>query len=371
MTTVRDHGPADVQAGSEPGRPPRRLDRLHPIGGVTRSGDARVAVLTVLLLLALGAVIYASLAYGSSHLELSQVWAALRGDGTDAQAAIVLGLRVPRTVVGLVCGVALGVAGALCQAHTRNPLADPGLLGVNAGASLGVVISMAYLGVTAPAGYVWIAVFGAVVAGAVVLGLAARIRVLEPMTTVILAGTVLTALLGSATTAIVLFNPTTMKSFQFWSVGSLAGRDFAVVAGVAPVLALGLIAALANLPALPGLELGEQLAASLGRNTALDRIVGLGAVVLLAGAATAACGALGFLGLLAPHAARRLVGGRPIATVLVSALTGAVVLLVADIAGRLVLTTSEVSVGIMLAIIGAPLFIVLARRLGGTAGSLR
>lgn len=335
------------------------------------SGPARLAIVVIVLVVAVGAAVVASLTYGSSRLDVVQVWATLRGTGTEADHAIVWGLRVPRTLVGIVCGVALGVAGALCQAHTRNPLADPGLLGVNAGASLGVVVAMAYLGVTDPAGYVWIAVLGAVVAGGIVLGLAARIRLLEPMTTVILTGTVLTALLGSASTAVVLFNPQTMRSFQFWSVGSMAGRDLAVVAGVLPVLALGLLAALVNLPALPGLELGEELAASLGRHTGLDRIVGLGAVVLLAGAATAACGTLGFLGLLAPHLARRLVGGRPVATVLVSALTGIVVLLAADVVGRVVLVTSEVSVGIMLAILGAPLFIVLARRLGDPGSSTR
>lgn len=365
MTTVRaaDQAPAAPAPAA-----PRRSRRPAPRPPLRRSGLAGVTALLVIALLAAG---YASLAYGSSGLALPQVWAALHGEGTDAHAAIVLGLRVPRTVLGLVCGAALGVAGALCQAHTRNPLADPGLLGVNAGASLGFVVAMAYLGVTAPAGYVWIAVIGAVAAGGIVLGLAARVRALEPMTTVILAGTVLTALLGSATTAVVLFNPQTMRSFQFWSVGSLVGRDLGVVAGVAPVLVLGALTALVNLPALPGLELGDELAATLGRNVALDRAIGLSAVVLLAGAATAACGAVGFLGLLAPHAARRLVGARPVATVLLSGLTGAVLLLVADVAGRLVLTTSEVSVGIMLAMIGAPLFFVLARRLGGASGSRR
>ena len=156
-----------------------------------------------------------------------------------------------------------------------------------------------------------------------------------------------------------------MKSFQMWSIGSVAGRDFSVLVDVAPVLLLGAAAAVVNLPALAGLELGEQLAASLGRNGARDRAIGLGAVVLLAGGATALCGTLGFVGLLAPHAARRLVGVRPVAVVAVSALMGATLLLVADIAGRVVLTTSEVSVGIMLALIGAPVYVLLARRLGG------
>lgn len=320
-------------------------------------------VRVLLLVASLVLVVAAGLMLGSASLPWGQVWAVLTGGGTSADEAIVLGLRVPRTVLGLMCGASLGVAGALAQAHTRNPLADPGLLGVNAGASLGVVGAVA-AGITAPGEYVWIAVLGALASGAVVLGLTARIVVLEPMTTVVLAGSVLTAFLASATSAVVLLNPMTMRAFQFWSVGTLVGRDLGVAAAVTPVMLLGLLAAAANLPALPGLELGDELAAALGRHPRRDRLVGLAAVVLLAGAATAAAGTLAFLGLLAPHAARRVVGGHPVATVLVSALTGALFLLLADVAGRIVLVSSEVNVGIMLAITGAPIFVVLARGLG-------
>lgn len=331
---------------------------------------ARLGLVVVGLLAALVPAAVSSLVFGSSALSWPQVQAALTGGGTEADVAVVLGLRVPRTVLGLMCGAALGIAGALTQAHTRNPLADPGLIGVNAGASLGVVTALA-VGITAPGDYVWCAVLGAVAAGAVVLGLASRIVVLEPMTTVVLAGAVLSAFLASATTAVVLLNPTTMRSFQFWSVGTLVGRDLTVAAGVAPVLLLGLVVAVANLPALPGLELGDEFAAALGRHPRRDRIVGLGAVVLLAGASTAAAGTLAFLGLLAPHAARRLVAGRPVATVVVSGCTGALLLLVADVAGRVVLVTSEVNVGIMLALVGAPLFILIARDLGHAGSDLR
>lgn len=332
-------------------------------------GGARVTVVTVILGVALLALVLASLAYGSTSLAPGQVWSALQGHAPADVEAVVRGLRVPRTAVGVVAGAALGVAGALTQAHTRNPMADPGLIGVNAGASLGAVCAMVGLRVSSPAGYVWFAVVGALVAGAVVLWLATRVTAFEPMTTVVLTGSVLTALLGSAASAVMLLDRQAMRSFQMWSVGSVADRDLTVLADVAPVLLLGVAAALANLPALPGLELGDQLAASLGRNGVRDRVVGLGAVVLLAGGATALCGTLGFIGLLAPHAARRLVGARPVATVLLSALAGAVVLLAADIAGRLVLTRSEVSVGIMLAVVGAPIFVLLARRLGREAGA--
>ncbi|WP_168582662.1 FecCD family ABC transporter permease [Gephyromycinifex aptenodytis] len=324
----------------------------------------RVPFAVVALLCLIIGLATASLAVGSTSIDPGTVWAALRGSATPEVDAVVNGLRVPRTVLGVVAGAALGAAGALTQAHTRNPVADPGLIGVTSGASLGVVVAMLHLGVTSPAGYVWFAVGGAVLAGAVVLWLASRVTAFEPMTTVVLTGAVLSALLGSATSAVLLLDRRAMKSFQMWSIGTTSGRDLTVLVDVAPVLLLGLLTAVVNLPSLAGLELGDHLASSLGRNAVRDRFVGLSAVVLLAGGATALCGTLGFIGLLAPHAARRLVGARPISVVITSALAGAAVLLAADVLGRVVLTTSEVSVGIMLALLGAPLFVVLARRLG-------
>ena len=250
--------------------------------GPARPG--RVVVVVATLLVGLCGLVVASLACGSSSLPPAQVWAALVGRASPDVEAVVTGLRVPRTVVGVVAGCALGVAGALTQAHTRNPVADPGLIGVTAGASLGAVCAMLYLGVTSPAGYVWFAVVGAVAAGAVVLWLASRVTAFEPMTTVVLTGSVLSALLGSAASAVLLLDRRTMKSFQMWSIGSISGRDLSVLADVAPVLLLGAVCALVNLPALAGLELGDQLASALGRRGGRDRVVGLTAVVLLAGA---------------------------------------------------------------------------------------
>lgn len=329
----------------------------------------RVRLVVIALTLALIMACFISLMVGSSTVGPAQVWDVMTGQGTSAESAVVVGMRVPRTLLGLLCGVALGIAGALTQAHTRNPLADPGLIGVNSGASLAVVLAISVLGVASPAAYVWAALVGGTVAGIAVMVLAGRIRMFEPMTTIVLTGAVLTALFNSATTGVGLFNTETAESFQAWSVGSLAGRDLSVAGGVAPVLVVGLVVAGINLPALEGLELGDELASSLGRHAGRDRIMGLAAVVLLAGAATAAAGTLGFLGLLAPHLARGLVGSRPIATVLVAGLTGPVVLLAADVIGRVCVKTSEVEVGIMLAILGAPLFVLLARRLhmGGAA----
>lgn len=337
--------------------------RGHLAAGAPLVRSLRLPAVMGALTVALVIVCLVSVFVGSADVGPQGVRAVLAGSGSASDQAVVLGLRVPRTVLGVLCGVALGVAGALTQAHTRNPLADPGLIGINAGASLGAVVAITYLGFTSPSTYVWAALLGGVLTGAAVLVLADRIRLFEPVTTVVLIGAVLTALFNSTTTGIGLFNPSSAESFQAWSVGSLVGRDLSVAAGVAPFFAIGLLAACINLPALPGLELGDEVAASLGRRAAVDRVIGFGAVVLLAGAATAAAGTLGFLGLLAPHVARVLVSARPIATVIVAGLAGPVILLTADVVGRVSLATSEVEVGIMLAIFGAPLFIALARRL--------
>jgi len=322
-----------------------------------------VPLATVLLGILLVAGVLASLAVGSRDLPLTDVLDSLRGRANGEIDAVVRGLRIPRTVLAVVVGAALGVAGCLTQAFTRNPLADPGLVGVNAGASLGVVLAMAYLGIRNPAGYVWFAVLGAVLVGSVVLGLTSRIRSLEPVTTLILTGTVLSAILGAATTVVLLLHDDTLRSFQFWSAGTLAARNLDVVTGILPVLLLGVLATALVLPALPSLELGDEISSALGRPVRRDRAVGLTAVVLLAASATAAAGTLGFLGLLAPHLARFLAQGRPLVTLGLSALAGSVLLTAADVAGRVLLSSSELPVGIVLAVIGAPVFVLIARRL--------
>ncbi|MEL4357814.1 MULTISPECIES: FecCD family ABC transporter permease [unclassified Luteococcus] len=305
-----------------------------------------------------------SLAIGSQWIEPTRVWAALSGRGTANEQAIVMGLRLPRTLLGMLCGASMGMAGALTQAHTRNPLADPGLLGVGSGASFAVVCAMVWPGWQAPSQYVWAGVAGAVIAGIGVIGLGLRQRSVEPMLGVVLIGAVVTALLGSATSAVVITHPHQMGSFQAWSTGSLDGRGLDVARGVLPVLLCGLLLAVSALGALPALELGDRLAASLGSRAVRDRAIGLAAVVLLCGGSTAACGSLGFIGLLAPHAARRLCGGRPVMTALLCLPTGIAAILIADIIGRVATRGAEVPVGVTLAALGAPLFVSLARRAG-------
>ncbi|MGO2596253.1 FecCD family ABC transporter permease [Glutamicibacter ardleyensis] len=324
-----------------------------------RKGLPVFVACAVALLLAVAA----SLLYGSQPVPAVDVLAYLRGQqGNLVEAnASVMALRVPRTVLGLVCGISLGVAGALCQAHTRNPLADPGLLGVSSGAAAGVVLAISVFHLVSPAQYTVFGLLGGLVAGLMVLGLAARIRLANAATSLILAGSIITGVLNAVSSAVVLLDKVTMDRFRYWTVGSLSGRDASVLWDVGPWLALGLLLTVLNTSSLDALALGDDVASSLGRNVIRDRLVGLLAVVVLASAATASMGAIAFLGLAAPHLAKRIApGGLPGAVWLSGALGGAIMLL-ADTAGRLVLPTGELSVGIMLAILGAPLFILIAR----------
>ncbi|MEV6300536.1 iron ABC transporter permease [Actinoplanes sp. NPDC051861] len=332
-------------------------------GTLTRTGRGfRLAALAVLLLLAALAVLL-SLGLGAQSLNPSEVWHALvHPDGSDA-TAVVRELRGPRTALGVLCGLALGTAGALMQGHTRNPIADPGLLGVTAGASFAVVIAISFAGVGSFSGYIWFAFAGALLASVVVFALGSAGGHGPTPVTLALAGMALSALLASFTSSILISDPETLSVFRFWVVGSLAGRDIQTAWAVAPFIAAGLLFAAVNAPALNALGLGEDVARALGQNIAFARTVGIGSVVLLAGAATAACGPLAFAGLIVPHAARVLTGPDHRWLLPFSALLGVTLLLVADVAGRLIAAPAELQTGIVLAFIGAPFFIWLVRRI--------
>ncbi|UOY00720.1 FecCD family ABC transporter permease [Blastococcus sp. PRF04-17] len=326
------------------------------------AGTRRLGVL--LLLLALVAVAcLASIAVGTRSIGLGEVWRALlEGDPASEEAVIVRQLRVPRTALGLLVGLALGVSGALMQGHTRNPLGDPGLLGVTAGASLAVVLSIALLGITTPAGYVWFAFLGALAGTVLVYAIGSAGRGGATPVTLALAGAALSALMYALVRAVLVSDQQTLDSFRFWVVGSLAGRNDDVAWQVAPFVAVGLVLALANSPALNLLGLGEDVARGLGQRIWLARLVGLTAITLLCGAATAACGPIAFVGLVVPHAVRALTGPDHRWLVPCSALGGAALLLTADVLGRVVARPAELQVGIVLALVGAPFFIALVRR---------
>ncbi len=317
----------------------------------------------LLLLGLLVAACLASIAIGTRSIGLGEVWRALldRDLGSE-EAVIVRQLRVPRTVLGLLVGLALGVSGALMQGHTRNPLGDPGLLGVTAGASLAVVASIAVLGVATPSGYVWFAFLGALAGTVLVYAIGSAGRGGGTPVTLALAGAALSYLLYGLVRAVLVTDQQTLDSFRFWVVGSLAGRGADVAWQVGPFIVLGLVVALANAPALNLLGLGEDVARGLGQRIWLSRLVGLTAITLLCGAATAACGPIAFIGLVVPHAVRAVTGPDHRWLVPCSGLAGAVLLLTADVIGRVVVRPSELQVGIVLALIGAPFFLALVRR---------
>jgi ABC-type Fe3+-siderophore transport system permease subunit len=317
----------------------------------------------VVLLVLTAVACLASIAIGTRSIGLGEVWRALLDSGLSSEEAVIVRrLRVPRTVLGLMVGMALGVAGALMQGHTRNPLGDPGLLGVTAGASLAVVLSIAWLGISTPSGYVWFAFLGALAGTVAVYLIGSAGRGGATPVTLALAGAALSALLYGLVRAVLVTDQQTLDSFRFWVVGSLAGRDADVAEQVAPFIALGLLLAVVNGPALDLLGLGEDVARGLGQRIWLARAVGLAAITLLAGAATAACGPIAFVGLVVPHAVRAVTGPDHRWLIPCSALAGAVLLLTADVVGRVVVRPGELQVGIVLALIGAPFFIALVRR---------
>jgi ABC-type Fe3+-siderophore transport system permease subunit len=329
-----------------------------------RRVPARLTGLLLLLLLVVVAA-GASLAIGTRSIGLGEVWRALLDPslGTD-EAAIVQGLRAPRTAIGLLAGLALGTAGALMQGHTRNPLGDPGLLGVTAGASLAVVLAISVLGVGTPAGYVWFAFAGALAGTVLVFAIGSVGRGGGTPVTLALAGAALSALLFAVVRTILVSDQQTLDSFRFWVVGSLAGRGADVAWQVAPFVAAGLVLATVNAPALNLLSLGDDVARGLGQRIWPARAVGLAAITLLAGAATAACGPIAFVGLVVPHVVRAVTGPDHRWLIPCSGLLGAALLLGADVVGRVVARPGELQVGIVLALIGAPFFIALVRRRG-------
>ncbi|WP_344390857.1 FecCD family ABC transporter permease [Streptomyces vastus] len=309
-----------------------------------------------------------SLALGAASVPPDQVIRALFGDAPSRLVDnIVWSARVPRTTLGLAAGAALGLAGALMQALTRNPLADPGILGVSAGASFAIVMAVGVFGLGSFYGYVWFAFAGALAASVVVYLLGGLGRSGQTPVKLALAGIAVTSLLTSLTSAIALTDPDALDRYRFFTAGSMAEQDGATVLRILPFLAVGAVLALACAPALNSLALGEDVAASLGRRLGLVRLQGVAAVTLLTGAAVAVIGPVVFIGLVVPHVARvlaQLAGIGPDHRWLLplSAVLAPSLLLAADIAGRVVARPTEVQAGIVVAFIGGPFFIAMVRR---------
>ena len=328
------------------GRPPRRLG---------------MPVVTVLLV---GAVVLAcalSVVVGARAVPVSAIWDTSQPLHNISQA------RVERTLLGLAVGAALALAGAVLQGLTRNPLADPGILGINAGASFAMVVGLSVFGVSELDDFVWIAFLGAAVASVLVHLVAAVGRDGATPMKLAIAGAAVTAAASSWTTGVLLVDKQTMETFRYWQVGTIGGRGLDVLLVGGPFLAIGTILALTGARLLNTLALGDDLARGLGRRTAVDRIVLGVAVVLLAGTSTALAGPVAFVGLVVPHAVRGLIGSDYHRVLPLSALGGAVLVVLADTLGRVVLPPAEVQVGVMAAVVGVPAFLFLIRR--GRSGS--
>lgn len=326
-----------------------------------RTARRRVAILLGLAVLVVVAAV-ASMLLGSNQIGADRVLAGLMRTGSGTDEAIVWGSRVPRTLIGASVGAALGIAGLLMQGHTRNPLADPGLFGVSAGAGLAVVLGVFVFGVTSTSASVWFALVGAVVASVVVFSVTVAGSGTASPVPLALAGAAVSALLGALTSFIVLTDQDSLDAYRLWVVGSLSGRQLDVLAAAWPFMAVGLVLAIWNTRALDALGLGSELAKGLGEDLLTARLVGLGGITLLAAGATAAAGPIAFVGLTVPHVARAVVGTGHRWTLPASALLGAVLVLVADVVGRLIGGFAEVEVGIVLAVIGGPVFVAVARR---------
>jgi iron complex transport system permease protein len=334
--------------------------RLAPAGPAT-AGRGRLRAPLLGLAGVLLVAVAASVLVGSRLVSPTE----LLHHGSTGQA--ILEARLPRTVLGLLIGAALALAGGCLQGLTRNPLADPGLLGVNAGASFAMVLAVSVFGVSGLFGYLWFAFAGAALAAVLVHTVASFGRGGATPPKLVLAGAALSAGVASWTSGVLLTNKQTFDVFRSWQVGTIGGRDWDVVATGAPFLAVGAVLALAGARTLDTLALGDDLARGLGRRTALDRVVLGVAVVLLAGTATALAGPVAFVGLVVPHAVRAMVGSAHARVLPLSMGYGAALVLLADTIGRVVLPPTEVQVGIMTAVVGVPVFVWFLRR-GRMAG---
>lgn len=319
---------------------------------------------TVLIacLILLGVCVLASLVFGSRFVKFHELMDGLFHPDVDSFVANVVRKRVSRTVFSLFCGAALGVSGALMQAVTRNPIADPSILGVNTGASLFVVFGIAFLNISTANQYIWLALAGAALTAVFVYGIGSMGRGGATPIKLVLAGAATSAALSSLVVAIMIPRSYVMDQFRFWQVGSVGSGTWGTIATFAPFLVVGIVIAIMTAPALNALALGDETATGLGVRTGTLRLIAALAGVMLCGAATALAGPIGFIGLLAIHVMRLAIGPDLRYAIPMSAVSGAIILTLSDVIGRLVGSPGELEVGVVTAFIGAPILIILAMR---------
>lgn len=354
MSAAAPQAPSAPPPSAPPAPPtPPSARRALVVRRIGWTAGAVVAVLLAVLL---------SLAVGARAVAPGTVLDAIFHGGHSPDAEVVRQLRVPRTVIGLMVGAALALAGTTLQGITRNPIADPGILGISQGSSVGVVLAISVVGVHTLSGYVWFAFAGAAVASVAVYAIASSGRGGATPVKLALGGAAINALLVSVTQGVLTTSSSTLEEFRFWQVGSVAGRDAGVVGQVWPFLLIGAVLVMSVARGLDALALGDDVAKGLGQNVAVVRVVGGIGATLLTGAGVAAAGPIAFVGLAVPHIARAIVGTDHRWVLPMAALIGPVMLLVSDVIGRIVFPPSEVPAGVMTALLGVPFLVALVRR---------
>ncbi|AEN08972.1 iron ABC transporter permease [Streptomyces sp. DpondAA-E10] len=337
----------------------------RPGPAALRRGPAALSLAALVCLVLLALALFASVMFGSKQTPAADVLRVVTGGG-DEYLRTVVESRYPRTVLGVLAGLCLAVAGTLMQGITRNPLAEPGILGINAGASAGVVSATAFLGVSGQRDTVWWALAGALVTGVAVYAIGTAGGGSSPVR-LVLAGAVLSAVLGAYIQGVALSRPRVFDTYRYWVVGALGGRGFDAAWSVLPFAVAGLLLALVLAPGLNAMAMGDDKAASLGVSPVRIKGAGLLAATLLSAAATAAVGPIAFVGLAVPHLVRMVVGADFRLQIAFSTLVGPSLLLLADVVGRVLLRPEELMVGVVTAFVGAPALLLAVRRMRGPA----
>lgn len=309
----------------------------------------------------------ASLIFGSRNVSMHDIKAALFYNQSDTIGQIVVKRRIPRTIFSLIAGASLGISGAVMQAVTRNPIADPSVLGVNTGASLFVVIGIAFFNISSASQYIWLALLGAAVTTVFVYGIGSMGSGGVTPIKLALAGSATSAALSSFVSAILMPRAEVMDTFRFWQVGSVSGANWGNIRTILPFVIIGSLTAFVLAPVLNAMALGDEMASVLGVHTGAARFLGALSGVILCGAVTAVAGPIGFVGLMVPHVMRLLLGPDQRVILPMSALGGALVLTTADVIGRILGSPGELESGIVTAFVGAPILILIAMRSKGSS----
>lgn len=325
-------------------------------------GNKKFVFSIILCLALLSIMVIFSISLGAKSIAFSKVADVLLGNDPDSLEAAIILQRIPRSVFGILAGGALGISGALMQSITRNPIADPSILGVNTGASLFVVVGIAFFNITVAYQYIWLAIIGAGVTAVFVYSVASMGKDGATPLKLALSGSAVSIVLGSLVSTIMLPNNRVMEAFRFWQVGSIGSATWENIMLISPFLIVGFIISMFISGYLNNLALGDEAATALGTNVVMTRTIGALSSVLLCGATTALAGSIGFVGLIIPHIIRLIFGSEMSKMLPLSFLGSAILMLISDIIGRIISLPGETEVGIVTAVLGAPVFILAIRK---------